>query len=155
MGSDKSDASILSLASSSESWVIDLGASFHATSYHEIFQNYMKWDFGKVYLGDDEPCNIIGKSNVTINLSNESTLKLKDDGHVPKMKRNLMSIGQLADAEMKTTFDGDSCKITMSAMIMVHGKKKGALYMMSGSTASISVASFDVDAGTWHPDLGI
>jgi len=42
MGSDESDALILSLAGSNESWVIDSGASFHATSYHEIFQNYMK-----------------------------------------------------------------------------------------------------------------
>ena len=53
---------ILSLTGSSESWVIDSGASFHATYCHEMFQDYMKGDLGKVYLGDDELCNIISKA---------------------------------------------------------------------------------------------
>jgi len=108
-----------------------------------------------VYLGDDEPCNIIGKSNVTINLSNDSILKLKDDGHVPKMKRNLMSIGQLADAGMKTTFDGDSCKITKGVMITTHDKKEGTLYMTSVSTTSISVVSSNVESVCGIIDLGM
>ena len=47
-----------------------------------------------------------------VNLSNGSMLKLKDVRHVPKLKRNLISVGQLADAEMKTIFDSDLCKIT-------------------------------------------
>ena len=51
---------------------------------------------------------------------------------------------------MKTTFDGDVCKITKGAMMMAHGKKEGTLYMMSGSEASITVASSEVDAGVWH-----
>jgi len=38
-------------------------------------------------------------------------------------------------------------------MIMAHGKKEDTLYMMSGFTASISIAPLDVDAGTWHPRL--
>ena len=37
---------------------------------------------------------------------------------------------------MKTTFDGDVCKITKVAMVMAHGKKEGTLYMTSGSEAS-------------------
>ena len=53
-GSNESDALILFLAGSSESWVIGAGASFYATSRHEIFQNYMKEDLEKVYLEDDE-----------------------------------------------------------------------------------------------------
>jgi len=101
----------------------------------------MKRDLGKEYLEDNEPYNILGKGDVTVNLSNGSTLKLKNVRHVPKLKRNLISIGQLADAWMKTTFDGDSCKITKGAMITTYGKKKGTIYMTSGSTTSISVAS--------------
>ncbi|PSS08215.1 Endonuclease [Actinidia chinensis var. chinensis] len=37
-----------------------------------------KGDFGKVYLGDDEPCSIIGKGEVQISLTNVTTLRLKD-----------------------------------------------------------------------------
>ena len=48
---------------------------------------------------------------------------------------------------MKTTFNGDVCKITKGAMMMAHGKKEGTLYMASGSRASISVVSSDLNAG--------
>jgi len=71
---------------------------------------------------------------VTVNLSNGSMLKLKDVRNVLKLKRNLISAGQLADAGMKITFDGDLCKITKGAIITTHGKKEGTLYMMSSST---------------------
>ena len=58
------------------------------------------------------------------NLSNGSTLKLKDVKHVPKLKRNRIFVGRLVDAGMNNTFDGNLCKITKGAMIIAHGKKK-------------------------------
>ena len=53
---------------------------------------------------------------------------------------------------MKTTFDGDVCKITKGAMVME--QKEGTMYMTSGSEASISVASSELDVGVWHYRLG-
>ena len=102
MESDGSDTLILSLACFSESWVIDSSASFHVIVQHDIFQNYMKDELEKVYLRDDEPCNIVRKGDVMINLSNSSMLQLRNIRHVSKLKRNLISIGQLADTRMKT-----------------------------------------------------
>jgi len=55
---------------------------------------------------------------------------------------------------MKTTFDGDVCKITKGAMVMAYGKKEGTLYMTLVSRASTSVASSELDAGVWHQTLG-
>ena len=144
----------LSLVESSESWVIDSGASFHATFQQDIFQNYVKSVLRKVYLGDDEPCNIVGKGDVVVSPSNGSTLKLRNVRHAPKLKRNLISIGQLADGGMKTTFDGNVCKITKGAMVMAHRKKEGTLYMTSGSVASISIASLEADVRVGHQRLG-
>ena len=57
----------------------------------------MKGGLGKIYLRDDEPCDIIGKRDVVVSLSNGSTLKLRNIRHAPKLKRNLISVGQLAD----------------------------------------------------------
>ena len=73
----------------------------------------MKGELGKVYLGDDEQCDIVRKGNVMVSLSNGSMLSLRNVGHVPKLKRNLISVGQLVDGGMKTIFD-DVCKITKS-----------------------------------------
>ena len=56
---------------------------------------------------------------------------------------------------MKATFNGDVFKIMKGAMVMAHGKKEGALYTMSSSEASVSVASSDLDVRVLHQDLGI
>ena len=68
--------------SRNDSWIIDSGASFHATPRIDILQNYVAGKFGKVYLGDDEACNIIGKGNVQITQANGAMLNLKDVRHV-------------------------------------------------------------------------
>jgi len=58
--------SILSMDNNVESWVIDSGAPFHATSKREVLQNYVAGDFWNVYLGNGESCNIVGKGDVKI-----------------------------------------------------------------------------------------
>ena len=53
------DSLILAMDSNSDSWVINSGASFHAIANRKFLQNYVEGDFGKVYLGNNEPCNIV------------------------------------------------------------------------------------------------
>ena len=117
---------ILSLASSSESWVIDSGASFHTTFRRDIFQSYVKGELEKVYLGGDEPYDIVEKDDMMVSLLIGLTLKLRNIRHVLKLKKYLISVDQLANGGMKITFDGDVCKITKGAMVITHGKKKGS-----------------------------
>ena len=62
------DALILAMDSDSDSWVIDSGASFHATANRKLLQNYVAGDFGKVYLGDNEPCSVVRRGDVQIQL---------------------------------------------------------------------------------------
>ena len=45
-------------------------ASCHATAHRKFFHDYPEGDFGHVLLGDDEPCKIVGKGKVQINLNN-------------------------------------------------------------------------------------
>jgi hypothetical protein len=49
------DALILSIDNMYESWVVDSGASFHATPNRKHFLDYAQGDFGQVHLGDDAP----------------------------------------------------------------------------------------------------
>jgi hypothetical protein len=46
------DALLLSVDSPLDSWVLDLGASFHTTTIREILENYVAGDFEKAYLAD-------------------------------------------------------------------------------------------------------
>ena len=61
---ESNDALICSLESKTKSWVLNLRASFHATSSRELFQNYVSGNLGKVYLGYDQACDVIGKGEV-------------------------------------------------------------------------------------------
>lgn len=57
--------------------------------------NYEKGQFGNVFLGDNKACEIAGKGDVLLLLEGGKTWLLKDVRHVPKLKRNLISVGQL------------------------------------------------------------
>jgi len=70
-------ALILSLDNIYESWVEDSRASFHATPNRKYFKDYVLGDFGQVYLGDDEPCMIVGMAKVQIKLKNGNQWMLK------------------------------------------------------------------------------
>jgi hypothetical protein len=87
------DALILSLDNIIDSWVVDSGASFHATPHRKYFQDYVQGDFGQVYLGDDAPCKIVGMGKVQIKQQNGNQWLLKEVRHVPDLRKNLISIG--------------------------------------------------------------
>jgi len=46
-----------------------------------------------VYLGDDEPCDIVEKGDVVVSLSNGSMLLSRNVRHIPKLKRNMIYVG--------------------------------------------------------------
>jgi hypothetical protein len=71
------DALIISLDNIVNSRVVDLGASFHATTHRKYFQDYVQGDFGQVYLSDDKPCKSVGKSEIQIKLQNGNKWILK------------------------------------------------------------------------------
>ena len=76
---------------------MDSGASFHTTPHREIIQNYATSDFGKVYLADGSILDVVGLGDVPISLPNGSVRLLDKVRHIPDLRRNLISIGQLDD----------------------------------------------------------
>jgi hypothetical protein len=52
-GDMSQDSLILFVDNISESWVVDSGASFHATPHRKHFLDYVQGDFRQVHLGDD------------------------------------------------------------------------------------------------------
>ena len=85
---------------------MDSGVSFHTTLHQEIIQNYVAGDFGKVYLADGSTLDIVGMGNVWILLPNGSVWLLKKVQHIPELRRNLISVGQLDDEGHAILFVG-------------------------------------------------
>lgn len=126
--------------------MIDSGASFHATSNKELLKNYIQGDIDKVFLGVDKPHNIVGKGDVLISLPNEGTWMLNDVQHVPYLKRNLISVGQLTSLGYNIIFIRDSWKITKGLLVIAYGKKEGILYLTKNTFTSISITVKNIDS---------
>ncbi|KAL5742036.1 hypothetical protein ACOSP7_028768 [Xanthoceras sorbifolium] len=148
------DAMILSVNSPIESWILDSGASFHANPCREIMENYVSGNFGKVHLADDETLKIVGKGDIRLKLPNGSTWKLQGVRHIPGLKRNLISIGQLDGEGYCTTFSGCEWKITKGALVVARGKKCGTLYVTSNLENIVAVADSERKSNLWHQRLG-
>ena len=148
------DVMILSINSPIESWILDSGASFHATPCQEIMENYVSGDFGKVHLADDETLKIVGKGDIRLKLPNQTTWKLQGVRHVPGLRRNLISVGQLDGEGYCTTFSGHEWKITKGALVIARGKKTGTLYVTSNLENIVAVADADGKSNLWHQRLG-
>ena len=146
---------ILSLYNTSDYRVVDLGASCHATPHRKLFYDFVLVDFGHVLLGDDEPCKIVGMGKVWIKLNNGNEWKPKDVRHIPSMKRNMISTGQLGDGGCLFTFGETWWKITKGSLVIAKGDMVGKLYLCPhNSNYSISVASTEIDAMLWYHWIG-
>eukprot|EP00253_Pinus_taeda_P018548 PITA_18548 len=104
------------LASSSthvnhEAWLIDSGASFHFIPHREWFYEYEKYDGGDVFLGNDSKARIVGHGKVKLKLQCGRVRTLPSVLHIPVLSRNLISVGMLDDAGVKTVFEKDTCKM--------------------------------------------
>uniref|UniRef100_A0A7N2MUY1 Retrovirus-related Pol polyprotein from transposon TNT 1-94 n=1 Tax=Quercus lobata TaxID=97700 RepID=A0A7N2MUY1_QUELO len=135
------DALLLAVDSPLDDWVLDSGASFHTTPHREIIQNYVAGDFGKVYLADGLALDVVGMGDVRILLPNGSIWLLEKIRHIPDLRRNLISVGQLDDEGHAILFVGGTWKVTKGARVLARGKKTGTLYMTSSPRDTIAVAN--------------
>jgi hypothetical protein len=149
------DALILFVDNISESWVVDSGASFHATPHKKHFLDYVRGDFGQVHLGDDAPCKIVGMGKVKIKQRNGNQWLLKEVRHVPDLRKNLISTGQLENEGCISIFTDKTWKVIKGSSVIAKGEKVGTLYLCTGNTDfSIYLASTVVDTTLWHHRLG-
>ena len=134
MVSNKSNenALLLSLESVDDSWVLDSSASFHATPHRGYFIDYVQGDFGLVYLGYNEPYQIIGKRKIKIKLQNGNHWLLHEVRHVPRLSRNLISVGQLSDEGCVVTFNEFFWKVSKGSLVVEKGVKVATLYLCRG-----------------------
>jgi hypothetical protein len=105
-------------------------------------------------LGDDKPCKIVGKSKMQIKLHNGNQWLLKEVKHVPDLRRNQISTGQLDNESCTVTFTINLWKVTKGSLIISKGEKVGTLYLCSSNTDfSIVLVSTGAYTTLWHHRL--
>ena len=103
--------------------------------------HYVQGNFGQVYLGDDEPYPIVGKGKIKIKLPNRNDKMLQEVRHVPNLRRNLISTGQLGSEGCVVMFTDNVQKVTKGSLVVAKGAKVGKLYLCTGNTYSTLVAT--------------
>ncbi|RVW41523.1 Retrovirus-related Pol polyprotein from transposon TNT 1-94 [Vitis vinifera] len=103
---------------------------------------------------DDWPLDVVGLGDVRISLPNGSVWLLEKVRHIPDLRRNLISVGQLDDEGHAILFVGGTWKVTKGARVLARGKKTGTLYMTSCPRDTIAVADASTDTSLWHRRLG-
>ena len=81
------------------------------TPHQKIIHNYVAGDFGKVYLANGSALDVVGMGNVWILLPNGSVWLLEKVCHIPDLRRNLISVGQLDDEGHAILFVGGTWKL--------------------------------------------
>jgi hypothetical protein len=148
------NALLLSVESPLNSWVLDLRASFHTTQIHEVLENYVAGDLGKVYLANGTVLDVVGLGDVCIRVHSDSVWKMQKVRHVPELKKNLISVGQLDKEGHSIHFDGGKWKVSNGARILDRGHKTSTLYMTTNNKDIVAIVDTNADSKLWHLKLG-
>ncbi|KAJ0025060.1 hypothetical protein Pint_07357 [Pistacia integerrima] len=112
------DDDVINVASQETRWVIDSGASIHATSRKDLSTSYAIGNFGTIKMGNDGLAKVISIGDVCLEMDNSSSLLHEDVKHIPDIHLNLISTGRLDDEGYCNTSSDGQWKLTMGAMVM-------------------------------------
>ncbi|XP_042958086.1 uncharacterized protein LOC122293619 [Carya illinoinensis] len=106
-------------------WYLDNGASNHMTGDRSKFVELDTKVMGHVCFGDESKLEIKGKDTILFEVKNGSHKVLPNVYYIPKMKNNILSIGQLME---------NGCKINMEDRFLWLRDKEGNLNSKASMT---------------------
>jgi hypothetical protein len=96
------------------------------------FSTYQSIDGGVVFMGNDFSCKIVGVGSVWIKMHDGSVRTLTDVRNVPKLRKNLISLGVLDSDGYKCTTQGGVLKVSKGILVVMKGKRIENLYQLEG-----------------------
>lgn len=138
-------------------WILDFGASYHATPSRENCISCKSGNMGKVWVGNKSLWDIKGVGDVIIKTKDGSNLLLKQVRHILELGMNLISTGILDDEEYHIVFGKWTWKIIKGALVVAKWLKVGTLYTLKENTKIsnvVVVAKEGNSVDLWHKRLG-
>ncbi|KAA0043826.1 putative gag-pol polyprotein [Cucumis melo var. makuwa] len=123
-----------------DAWIMDSGCTFHMTPHRDFLTNFQKVDGGKVLLGDNGTCDVKGTGSVQIATHDGMVRILTNVLYVPKLKRNLISLGELDRSGCTIKSENGVMKVTKGSLVKLKGTLRHGLYVLEGTTVSGSAA---------------
>nr|GEW02864.1 putative receptor-like protein kinase At4g00960 [Tanacetum cinerariifolium] len=140
----------ISLGVNEETWVVDTGASSHATPYRDFFISYTPGDFGSVKMGNGLTSKIVGIGDVCMETGVNMRLVLKGVKHIPDLRLNLISTGKLDDDGFYDTFNNGKWRLSRGVMVIARGQKFSNLYLTQAKICKEKINAAELeDKGNW------
>ncbi|KAG7553078.1 Zinc finger CCHC-type superfamily [Arabidopsis thaliana x Arabidopsis arenosa] len=138
------------------SWVVDSGATTHATSQRDLFSTYTPGSYGSVKMGNDGLAQVVGIGDICLETSIGTRLMLKDVKHVPDLRMNLISTRRLDDEGFYSLHGGGKWKLSRGSLVVARGEKLSSFYLMQAKVSKDSVNALENDHAMelWHKRLG-
>ena len=150
-----------SVSTHPDEWILDSGCTYHMCPIREWFFEFQEVDGGVVYMGNDHPCKTAGIGSIKLRNHDGTTRILRDVRYVPKLKKNLISLGALESKGLVVMMRDGVLKATSGVLVMLKGVRKNNLYYYQGNTVVGTVATTtsstkkDIEATKlWHMRLG-
>ena len=64
-------------------WILDSGCTFHMCLFKDYLSNYHETDGGRVMMGNNVVCKIVGIGNVNLKLHDDTIRELREVRYVP------------------------------------------------------------------------
>ena len=139
-------------------WWIDSGANRHVCKDRHWFKTYEASDDDAVlHMGNESTTPIVGRGLVVLELSSGKCLELRDVLHVPKTRKNLVSVSMLNRYGYKQVYESDRYVLSKGGMFVDFDHYNNGMFMLNINNTIINDHAFVVgtsDFSLWHARLG-
>ena len=141
-----------------ELWYLDTGASNHMTGNRAAFSELDTGVVGTMKFGDNSGVDIQGRGTVVFQCKNGEHKALTDVYYIPKLRSNIVSIGQLDERGCQVLIDGSVLRIRDCERKLLAKVERGRnrLYTLALHIARpvCLAARCDDAAWCWHARFG-
>ena len=92
--------------------------------FGSYFNEYQEFDSGRVIMGNNSICKIIGIEDVSLKLHDGSIRVIKQVKHVPDLKRNLISLGMLDQIGCRIRLESGQLSVLNCSNLVMKGLGK-------------------------------
>ncbi|GFZ16892.1 hypothetical protein Acr_26g0001620 [Actinidia rufa] len=132
MAMDESDVLLAVSEDEKSDWVLDSGSVYHLCRDREVFSTYAACE-RRIWMANNTSIKVVGRGSVQFRMAEERSVTLTEVGHVPNLRKNLISIGMLDSKECNFNASRGTLRVSKGNKEMLWGKKIGGLYRLEGS----------------------
>ena len=117
-----------------DEWILDSGCTYHMCPLKEWFFKFEEVDGGVVYMGSGDVSYITRMGSIRLRNYDGSIRVLTDVRYVPKLKKNLISLGALESKSLVVIIRDGVLNVILDALLVMKDIRRNNLYYYNGST---------------------